>query len=300
MNRNYALAAVLLAFSLVLILIFVICMISVTKGDEFSFRNRLPFSKKHNSSDYNYSTGEIDSIDVELLSESFVITESDDNRVHIKIEEKAFSKMPVVSVKNKSLFITPGKRNILSMGNQHDARICIEVPQNSDFEQVNVELKSGSIKVSDIELKAKQVSLKSHSGSIKVESVNCDNLTAKSLSGKVKIESLVAKDADCSSISGKIQVENLTADNFTADAKSGSIEITAEKVGETAKIQAISGSVKLSLPKDASFSLESSSTTGSFNSDFESFKNGKAFENNGGKAKIFIKTVSGSVKVDAI
>ena len=300
MNRNYALAAVLLAFSLVLILVFVISLIGATRGEDSLFRIRLPFSKKHIFSNDNYSTGEIDSIDVELLSEAFVISESDDNKIHVKIEEKAFSKMPVVSVKSKTLFITPGKRNILSFGNHHDAKVCIELPHDTAFKQINVELKSGSIKVSDIELKAKQVSLKSHSGSIKVESVNCDDLSAKSLSGKVKIESLVAKDADCSSISGKIKVENLIAENFTADAKSGSIEITAEKVGETAKIQAISGSVKLSLPKDASFSLESSSTTGSFNSDFDSFKSGKAFENNGGKAKIFIKTISGSVKVSAI
>ena len=302
MNKNYMTALILALIALTLIVFFVFLLAGAVKDGELTLTNKtnkLEVFKDSTQLKYDFSAGEIDSIDVDLLSESFVITESDDNKIHVKFEE-AFSKMHDISVKNKTLFITSGKSNILNVGNYHDARICIELPQNSSFQQVNAELKSGSIKVSDIELRAEQVSLKSHSGSIKVESVSCEDLTAKSLSGQVKIESLVAKDADCSSLSGSIKIENLIADNFIADSKSGSIEITAEKLGKTAKITAISGSVKMALPKNADFSLTCSSTSGSLKSDFGKLKKGVTFKNKGGKADISIKTTSGSVKVSAI
>ena len=303
MNKNYMTALILALIALTLIVFFVFLLAGAVKDGELTLTNKtnkLEVFKDSTQLKYDFSAGEIDSIDVDLLSESFLITESDDNKIHVKFEEEAFSKMHDISVKNKTLFITSENPNILNVGNYHDARICIELPKNSNFQQVNAELKSGSIKVSDIELRAEQVSLKSHSGSIKVESVNCEDLTAKSLSGQVKIESLIAKDADCSSLSGSIKIENLIADNFIADSKSGSIEITAEKLGKTAKINAISGSVKLALPKNADFSLTCSSTSGSLKSDFGKLKKGVTFKNKGGKADISIKTTSGSVKVSAI
>ena len=122
---------------------------------------------------------------------------------------------------------------------------------------------SGSIQLKSIEA---ELQVTASSGSIKLEDI-VGNMTLASGSGSMKVYDSKGVMSVAAG-SGSITVENLIGGGAFATG-SGSIKVNVEEATCDIGIGAGSGSVKLVLPKDLSFTLEAKSGSGSIDTDFD-------------------------------
>ena len=159
---------------------------------------------------------------------------------------------------------------------------------------------SGSIKLKGIEAEL-QVTVSS--GSIRLEDI-AGNMTLASGSGSVK-GSDIKGVMNVATGSGSITVQDLTGGGAFATG-SGSIKVNIKEATCDIGIGAGSGSVKLVLPKDLSFTLEAKSGSGSIDTDFDEVL---SYNKKGNEAtgvvgekpdyKITIETKSGMIDIAA-
>lgn len=165
---------------------------------------------------------------------------------------------------------------------------------------LNVETTSGSIHVGDA--KAMNITAKASSGSINFDGMKGAKLEAKNSSGSIRIGTADGT-MDFANTSGSLQVEKaIGGGNF--QSSSGSVRVTFETLSGDVTGKATSGTVRVNLPSDASFTFEASTSSGSIGTwfddqlTFNERKNRATGQVGDGKYTVRLEASSGSVKVE--
>jgi lia operon protein LiaG len=162
---------------------------------------------------------------------------------------------------------------------------------------------SASIEAADHSYDA--LALSSTSGSIRVASVSAAEFSAHTTSGSLRAEAVNAENSAVSSVSGSIRIGSLKG-NLKAHTTSGSIKVGCRKTPDRLEAESTSGSVVLSLPADASFTLDARSTSGTVSCKFpiaitENRRGGGSHVLSGkvgsGIGRVHVRTTSGSIRI---
>lgn len=122
------------------------------------------------------------------------------------------------------------------------------------------------------------------------------SLSLDSVSAECNITGLTVKDVEIDNVSGDITVDS-NVESFELDTVSGDCSLTSRTVPHDVSSDSVSGDFTLTVPADASFSIEQDSVSGDVDSDFTtSSKNGRLICGDG-KNDWEFDSVSGNVYV---
>ena len=199
----------------------------------------------------------------------------------------------------------------LSIASQ-EKKLKVTIPKDLELKGLKIDSASGDIKTEEISigsgsfgaasgnmdihiLKANDIALDSASGDIRAEIKNSTSIDADAASGKIGLKIGTTGKLDVDSASGDIEVEADEAKEASFDASSGDITCGFGKCPEKLDVDSSSGSVTISLPKDAGFTASVDAASGDFNSQIPLQKNGEKYVAGDGSGIIEIDTASGNV-----
>lgn len=255
---------------------------------KFSESNKVNGRFKYDiDNDKNFNMQNIDKIDVDTVSTDirFIPEDRDDIKVHfhgtIASSNKATSPYMTAEMVNKTLKIKINHKNSISIGfNSYNLYLDIYIPK--DY--------------------SKSIIAKTTSGDIALENLDIEDLYLKSTSGDIKSEYLYAKKGTFKSTSGGIKIENHKGE-IDAKTTSGDIYINTDSTPEDIYSHSVSGDIKIQLPNNSEFYLESKTTSGEIICEFpieiKGMNGDKAIDGivGNGESKIAVSTVSGDVKI---
>ncbi len=144
------------------------------------------------------------------------------------------------------------------------------------------------------------------SGRCRFENCQLGSLSVDTVSGDVFVSGTATElDLDCVSSAIQAQLTNVP-NEISSDTTSGSLELTLPKdagftletnVPNEISSDTTSGSLELTLPKDAGFPLELETIRGNFRSDFDTTKNGSIYRCGDGRCEIEVDYISGGVTI---
>lgn len=162
----------------------------------------------------------------------------------------------------------------------------------------NLELNTitASVKVADIE--CRNLNVKNVSGHLELTRVNAENLKAKNVSGSIKSELISGQSCEQETVSGSITSE-FSFPSFKTKTTSGTVYVGIHNEINEGSVSCISGSCHMKLYDEENLTADVSSTSGHIGIDMGSgHVTGKGTHTFGnGKAKISVRTVSGSINI---
>lgn len=164
--------------------------------------------------------------------------------------------------------------------------------------EIELESSSGKIFV-DHKSDAETLNAEASSGDIELILGNVKSLNVSTSSGEISIDAKTVKDMDLDSSSGDKNVSVESADTVKSDASSGKTKMTFGQMPANTKIKASSGDVTLYVPKDSSFKADIDTSSGDFESDIPTSKEGSIYVAGSGSNKLSVDTSSGDVKIKA-
>ncbi|MCR4938816.1 MAG: DUF4097 domain-containing protein [Treponemataceae bacterium] len=237
----------------------------------------------------SYSADSIKNVDVELVSSSFNMTQASVDEVQVKIiTNLPEEKRPVAKLNGSTLEIhTPKHMGNNNWLNNYRTRVEVYVPASFN---------SSSYAAS------REIDIDGVSGSIYIEQIKAADIDIDVVSGSVVLSDIEAKTVDCDAVSGSVNI-NGKLDGVDVQTVSGSINVKTSTV-PTSKcaFEAVSGSVRFTLPENDGFTLDYSSVSGTTSNDFTGFvsdrksKSGKNTYKDG-ELKITAGTISGSITI---
>lgn len=162
---------------------------------------------------------------------------------------------------------------------------------------------SGSLDVAGHPYEA--LTLRTTSGSMRADAVSAGRFAARTTSGSLSVASLAAGSSEISSTSGSIKLTGVSGD-LSATSVSGEVEVSYTAMPGKLDVQTTSGSVRVQLPTDASFTLDARSTSGDVTCRFpmvvqDSSGGGGhhvlAGKVGSGAGLVTVRTVSGGIRV---
>jgi len=159
---------------------------------------------------------------------------------------------------------------------------------------------SGDKRIASLTVSGEAV-LEGNSGSTKLDRVSTGKLVIRSSSGDVSAETARSGQTTIQTSSGRISVKGLEGDADLSSG-SGSITLQCEKPASSIQIASSSGSVNLSLPGSAQFTLDAQTSSGRIRTDFslEKSSSGEKYLRGSvgnGSLAVFVKTTSGNITV---
>ncbi len=167
------------------------------------------------------------------------------------------------------------KKTNPSFNHRHSKDLTILVPQDFVLNALSVDTASADLSVTDMSIGEADVD--GASGRCRFENCQLGSLSVDTVSGDVFVSGTATElDLDCVSSSIQAQLTNVP-NEISSDTTSGSLELT--------------------LPKDAGFTLELETISGNFRSDFDTTKNGSIYRCGDGRCEIEVDSVSGGVTI---
>lgn len=119
------------------------------------------------------------------------------------------------------------------------------------------------------------------------------------VSGKTQIENLKARKLSANNVSGKIEIKNCEGKIKTGNV-SGKIQIQQKQLKNDIDAESVSGKIEITLPKNADFTADFETVSGSVKTDFEKTGKKEGTISNGDRTyDLHMETVSGSIEVNA-
>lgn len=253
-----------------------------------------------------FEPSEISSIEVDLTSDDLNIipTTKGDITVHFygEVSTNVKRNLPeLVAYKTGNKLYVEVSQNIdIVVGiNIRRTTVDIYIPQII-LEETNINVISGNVIIEGF--KAAELKIDSTSGNIKVEELKSDEIRINSVSGDVVVEDYTG-NVDASSTSGDISlISGSENEDIFVTAVSGDIFIE-QNVVSGMSIGVTSGDVRITLPEDAAFYFDASTTSGEIKQDFpmsvksSGRRNLEGIIGDGGE-RIVINTISGDITID--
>ena len=146
---------------------------------------------------------------------------------------------------------------------------------------------------------ANSIEIQVTSGSINAAVEHADSLNASVTSGSLQMDLDDVRQARASATSGRISLLTDRVGELRADITSGPIVARCKRAPEEARLSATSGSISLSLPKEAGFTAQISTLSGKTAVLLPAKQDGTRYLSGDGAAQIYLSTLSGGINLDA-
>lgn len=292
------------------VLLTYILIVRINRGGKFSFfgKNHTPFitwEKSIVSGDFDnydgnitkhtFSVNEFNSIDISLSSESLYFEKGTGNEITVDLYCPT-DLLPKVYVHSNTLKIESESKNIVSV-NLKPRRVVVTIPSGFVADDVDINLSSGSIHISNCEFET--VNCHSSSGSVHIDNCKMNKLDSKSSSGSVHVTNCEIPDLEAKSTSGSVSVSG-KFDGISLQAVSGSIHADLENaLVNDSELSSSSGSIHLKVPSKSDLKISYSATSGTYRNSYTgaSGKRGKDIMGSG-KVNLEVHSTSGSIHIN--
>ena len=226
-------------------------------------------------------------IDIQYISQNIEFFETDDDKLVVKeyLNNKGANGRTIIETKDGTLSVIREEKGGIHFQfgfTTESERIEIYLPKNYK-DSLQAAVVSGNLH-SQSALDLKSFCVASTSGNISCEQLHADAIAVASTSGNIELEKVVGA--------------------LSAAAVSGNIDIEYEEVQYDIGLSTTSGNIRLSMPKESSFTYDGSATSGSIKTDFDeslSFNDKKnkaqGSYNGGTDLQIQTETTSGNTKI---
>lgn len=247
-------------------------------------------------SDKYYDCIGIQSINIEFVSESIKFFLNDTEQIRVveyMSKEPAKDELAQVDNFNGEFNIKNGKRIFFIA----KSRVEIYLPK-SYYGDLNVKVTSSSIK-SNEKLELRNVNIKGISCSTNFESLETLNTEIRVTSGSIKIGKLTGRH-NLKTESGSIKLNEVSGSG-EYKTTSGSINVNYQEFQGDAVFSVVSGSTRVTIPRNTSFNYELSVVSGNIHtcldaSQYSSSRHSmKGVVGEDSQNKILIKSISGGV-----
>lgn len=285
------------------------------------------FARAEETTEETYSLNRDGNIYLKNVSGDIVVKSWDRNEIKIIATKTARSKKDLDKVNididatdNAIKIITRHQKpfgQFLSWFSSSRASVHYELTI-PDKAQLEIESVSGSVRTSSI---GGYLDIETVSGSIRAIAAQ-NGVRCESVSGSINLGEVIG-DADLETVSGSISVKKnkgsintetvsgsirlssfSLAEDIRADSVSGSIKLQGElSLAGDYRLESISGGINLTLPSDSEFELNTKTTSGYTDCDFDILISGKIDRKklNGvvgkGGARLSLSTISGSIRI---
>ena len=133
---------------------------------------------------------------------------------------------------------------------------------------------------------------------VEVDSVG--RLDVDSVSGRVECKMSTLAKADVETVSGSVNMIVDRVPTASVETTSGNITLNFKQMFESLEVESVSGTVGITMPKDASFTMTASTESGRVSTgDFACTISGKRYIAGTGEATIEAETVSSNINLKA-
>lgn len=181
-----------------------------------------------------------------------------------------------------------------------EKNLTVRVPEYLKLKNLRVSSISAGICLNTIQ--AESAAINTTSGDIQLMDCAVTELAEVNMvSGRLEAEFAQPLDEfQGRSTSGALQISAPSITRFKAGTVSGSVSLSAQSAPEWLDIDTTSGNIDLSLPKDASFTLDYDSTSGELSSDLPCRTDAGKYIYGDGKGEYVMDTVSGDVRITMV
>lgn len=178
--------------------------------------------------------------------------------------------------------------------------LTVLVPEDLMLTRLKVSCISAAICLDTVQ--AESAAISTTSGNIQLTGCAVTELAEVStVSGRLEAEfAQPLNEFNGRSTSGKLHVSAPSITRFQAGTVSGVVSLSAQTAPEALGISTISGNIGLSLPEDASFTLDYDSTSGDLSSDLPCHTDAGKYIFGDGNVKYTVSTVSGDVQITTV
>lgn len=246
--------------------------------------------------DKSYSSEGIQSIDLSFVFETIRFYQHDSEEIRIveyMSKKPAPAELASVDIYNCEMVVKNGSRLFFAAKSKLDIYLPKSYKGN-----LNIKVTSSSIKFTTL-FEFKNLIVKGVSCSVKGVGILSEHTDINVASGSIRLEQLTGRHR-LSTESGSIHIDKLSGGG-EYKTTSGSIHLAYDKLDDNAAISVISGSVRVSVPRDASFYYNVSAVSGSIHTCFNANQYSSSRHSMQGSVgtnpekNINIKAVSGSM-----
>ena len=280
----------------------------------------IPTLSAQNSTPVNnesFLKNQISNIEIKLICEDLEIKETYGDEILIEVYCNNRKKAPVIECKNETLYIS-SKVNFTVFG--FICKVKVYLPANQKFSNVKIEGTSSDISIDslysedfyldttsgeiDIEkISTKELTSKTTSGEISFGKISCDTATITSNSGEINIDDFYGEYFKVNTTSGEIDIYNIDTEYFAAGSTSGEISLDFKNIiSAKSQIKTTSGEINIFVPKNSSFNVAVSSSSGTFKDKISGNRLTPRSEYiqkyNEGGAQMTIRTTSGNISLE--
>ena len=232
----------------------------------------------------------ISSIGIEWIAGEIRITPHDGNEIRVAElaqRELRNNERFYVSTSGDKLVIRYAEHNLRGRVPRKQLEVFVPRALSENINILSIEAVSGDVYITDIT--ASTLNCETVSGSINL-SGEFDNAKVNSVSGRITLfNSAQNSVVDAENVSGAMEISG-AYDRVDVNTVSGSVSVTSTVTPTSFKADSVSGSFTITLPANASISINHSSVSGRLSSDIPVTMEGKG-------AQFNISTVSGSTKI---
>nr|MDD6335682.1 DUF4097 family beta strand repeat-containing protein [bacterium] len=172
----------------------------------------------------------------------------------------------------------------------------LQVPQSiaQSLQTLEVTTVSSTLDVDGVG--ATYTKLETVSGRMTLAGMACDNLDVNSVSGTVQGEGLTVGSLNSENVSGNLRISG----QFTRiehNSVSGQTDIISSACPERLSIEAVSGTISITVPENDGFTAQYDSVSGDFRCDFPTTSEKKKATYKNGGASFDFDTVSGNISI---
>ncbi len=196
--------------------------------------------------------GDIVSLHIHTVNREIALTQSPDDRVHLRYEEWE-TEYHTITEQNGTLKLEPPKKRyepIFRPYPQPNPKLEIALPETA-YETIHLQTTNGAIR-SPIAVTAKQFGVQSTNGVIRLEQLTTGQLDAKSANGAIRCFHLKAEEVTLTTSNGAIRLADSTVDYLKATNANGRIRLDQSEIKEPIRLITSNAGVFLndcSLPK---------------------------------------------------
>lgn len=256
------------------------------------------------SSQKSFPVEGVEKITISTMSGEIIVEESDDDRLKVILDGKAYrnSSIKLDAVQRGNTIQVEIKRRKIGFFpfslSPHNVVLKVYLPPDYSH---NLILSSVSGKIRVKELNARELTVKTTSGKIEVKQFTAEKVKLSSTSGDIDVEEMYAREIIAKGTSANVKLKRVTGE-VTATTVSGDLKIEYEEFGSPLTARTTSGDVRLNLDEGAQFSVDFSTVSGDFSTDFPLLFKEKGNRSVTGFVKegavlITVKTVSGDCKI---
>ncbi len=244
----------------------------------------------------------ISSIEINTVSTSIEIVESNSENIEVYLTGQTTSKINevpelTVTKEDNTLKIAVEYKNLgasfFNFGGMHDMNLQLKIPRNKVG--MDITTVSGDLEVSNFEFA--DFKFKGTSADAVINNITSYNFNFNTVSGGLKAVNIETGEVVTETTSGDVSFNSLKSGSLNAKSVSGKVNLDYVELTNDIDIKTTSGDVKVKLPADSSFVIDFDSTSGDLENRFAGMTTESVIMVNGGEHRFVVRTTSGDLDV---